>query len=81
MRFVCVCTISLKEQGFLEASEGKVPEGDWLFSDVRDVALAHILAAINPAASGRYIISQPLSLNARQVTDILKVIMLSFKLV
>ncbi|GAX75613.1 hypothetical protein CEUSTIGMA_g3057.t1 [Chlamydomonas eustigma] len=59
-------------KGFLEAPDGKVPEGDWMFSDVRDVALSHILAAINPAASGRYIISQPMSLNARQVTDILK---------
>lgn len=32
--------------------------GGTVFCDVRDVARAHILAAENPAASGRYIVSQ-----------------------
>ncbi len=44
-----------------------------MFCDVRDVALAHILAATLPHASGRYIVSQPVSINAKHVTDILKV--------
>ena len=60
-------------QGFLEAPNGEVPSGTWLFSDVRDVAAAHVLAATQPSASGRYIVSQPVALSARHVTDILKV--------
>ena len=60
-------------QGFLEAPGGKVPEGDWMISDVRDVASALILAALKPGASGRYIVSQQASLNAHDVTNILKV--------
>ena len=60
-------------QGFLEAPGGKVPEGDWMISDVRDVASALILAALTPGASGRFIVSQPASLNAHDVTNILKV--------
>ena len=44
-----------------------------MISDVRDVASALILAALTPGASGRYIVSQPASLNAHDVTNILKV--------
>lgn len=37
--------------------EGKAQSGAPVFADVRDVARAHILAAENPAASGRYIVA------------------------
>lgn len=67
------CLLPAAPQGFLEAPNGEVPSGSWLFSDVRDVALAHILAATQPQASGRYIVSQPQSLSARNITDLLKV--------
>jgi len=40
--------------------------------DVRDVARAHIAAAEQPDAEGRYIICQPQSTPGREVTDILK---------
>ena len=39
---------------------------------MRDVATAHVLAALSPTAKGRYIVSQPASLSARAFTDILK---------
>ncbi len=41
-------------QAWLEGTAG----GNPTHADVRDVARAHILAAENPAASGRYIVSQ-----------------------
>lgn len=46
-------------QGFLEAGVRGVepPSGAWIFSDVREVAAAHIAAATSPTASGRYIIA------------------------
>ncbi len=43
----------------------QVPEGAWTVCDVRDVAAAHIAAAENPEASGRFIVSQPGSVDAR----------------
>ena len=39
--------------------EGGTISGAPTICDVRDVARAHVLAAITPAASGRYIVSQP----------------------
>jgi len=41
--------------------EGGVQTGAPVFADVRDVAKAHILAAENPAASGRYIVANDVS--------------------
>jgi hypothetical protein len=43
----------------------QVPSGAWTVCDVRDVAAAHVAAAESPEASGRYIISQPRSFNAK----------------
>ncbi|KAK9804404.1 hypothetical protein WJX72_011202 [[Myrmecia] bisecta] len=40
--------------------------------DVRDVALAHIRAAENPAAKGRYIVSHETTTSVRTLTNILK---------
>eukprot|EP00877_Chromochloris_zofingiensis_P011157 jgi/Chrzof1/6295/Cz18g00160.t1 len=57
---------------FLEAPGGKVPSGNWTGEDVRDVAVAHILAAETPTATGRYIISQPFSISARFITGLIK---------
>ncbi|GIL58810.1 hypothetical protein Vafri_13796 [Volvox africanus] len=64
-------------RGFVEACNGAdprpPPSGSWVFTDVRDVAAAHVSAALTPAAAGRrYIVSQPRSLSARSVTDVLK---------
>lgn len=59
-------------KAFLEAPDGKVPEGTWTVCDVRDVAAAHIAAAENPEASGRFIVSQSGSMDARFITDALK---------
>lgn len=39
------------------APGGSSPQGAWIFSDVREVAAAHILAAEQPSASGRYIVA------------------------
>ena len=49
--------------GFMKAwLEGKASSGSPTFApDVRDVARAHVLAAITPAASGRYIVSDTTS--------------------
>lgn len=57
---------------FLEPGSGGVPEGDWTICDVRDVAAAHIAAAEIPEASGRYIISQPHSICAQDITTFIK---------
>jgi len=59
-------------KAFLEAPDGKVPSGTWTITDVRDVAAAHILAATNPSASGRYIVSLADSISARDHTTALK---------
>lgn len=48
------CRPSRHAQGWVE---GKAQSGAPVFADVRDVARAHILAAENPAASGRYIVA------------------------
>ncbi len=69
-----MCLCAHNQQAFLEpAPDGAVPAGDWMFCDVRDVAEAHMLAALSAGAKGRFIVSQPVSINARQVSDILKV--------
>lgn len=48
--------------GFLKGwLEGTPSGGSCTHSDVRDVARAHLLAAITPHASGRYIVAQPAS--------------------
>ncbi len=49
--------------GFLKGwLEGTASSGSITFApDVRDVALAHVLAATNPAAKGRYIVSDATS--------------------
>ena len=39
--------------------EGKAASGSPIICDVRDVARAHVVAAENPDAKGRYIVSQP----------------------
>lgn len=50
------------------------PSGTWTFADVRDVARAHVLAAVTHGSAGRrYIVSQGRSTSARTVTDVLKV--------
>ncbi|GLC66025.1 hypothetical protein PLESTF_000373700 [Pleodorina starrii] len=64
-------------RGFVEARDGSDPKpppsGSWTFADVRDVAAAHVLAALSPGAAGRrYIVSQSRSYNAKAVTDVLK---------
>lgn len=49
------------------------PSGTWTFADVRDVARAHVLAAVTHGSAGRrYIVSQGRSTSARTVTDVLK---------
>lgn len=48
--------------GFLKGwLEGTASTGNITYSDVRDVARAHVLAAETPGASGRYIVSQATS--------------------
>jgi nucleoside-diphosphate-sugar epimerase len=42
-------------KGILESEACKAFEGSWIVNDVRDVAAAHILAAENPAAKGRWV--------------------------
>ncbi|EFJ48786.1 hypothetical protein VOLCADRAFT_90627 [Volvox carteri f. nagariensis] len=65
-------------KSIVEACDGPgdpkpLPSGSWTFADVRDVAAAHVLAAVTPAAAGRrYIVSQPKSSSAKSITDILK---------
>ncbi|KAG2482420.1 hypothetical protein HYH03_018655 [Edaphochlamys debaryana] len=61
-------------KGFVEAGAGRAPPaGNWTFVDVRDVARAHVQAALVPEAAGRrYIVSNPRSVSARTVTSVLK---------
>ncbi|KAL0464459.1 UNVERIFIED_CONTAM: Cinnamoyl-CoA reductase 1 [Sesamum latifolium] len=49
-------TLNLTSEAFLNLINGKelFADGIYRFVDVRDVALAHILALENPSASGRY---------------------------
>lgn len=49
-------------------AEGTAQSGAPVFADVRDVAKAHVLAAENPAASGRYIVANPLSTPPQDIT-------------
>lgn len=53
--------------------EGKAQGGAPVFADVRDVARAHILAAENPAASGRYIVAASHSTPAARISAWLQV--------
>ena len=48
--------------------EGAALDGAPVFADVRDVARAHILAAENPAASGRYIVANSHSTPANLIS-------------
>lgn len=41
-------------KGILESPLDKEFKGSWIVNDVRDVALAHILAAEKPQAKGRW---------------------------
>ncbi len=54
-------------------AEGKPVEGTPLICDVRDVAMAHILAAETPSATGRYIVSQRAPVTATWVSTLLRV--------
>lgn len=53
--------------------EGKAQSGAPVFADVRDVARAHILAAENPAASGRYIVANSHTTPAAHISAWLQV--------
>lgn len=53
--------------------EGKAQSGAPVFADVRDVARAHILAADNPAASGRYIVANSHTTPAAHISAWLQV--------
>ncbi|KAF6264964.1 hypothetical protein COO60DRAFT_1185676 [Scenedesmus sp. NREL 46B-D3] len=59
-------------KGILESEASKEFKGSWIVNDVRDVAAAHILAAEEPAAKGRYIVSQPHSISASFISSTLK---------
>lgn len=52
--------------------EGKVQDGAPVFADVRDVAKAHILAAENPRAKGRYIVANDTSTPPSMISSWLK---------
>ena len=55
--------------GYLKTwAEGTAQSGAPVFADVRDVAKAHVLAAENPEASGRYIVANPLSTPPQDIT-------------
>lgn len=56
-------------QDWLEGKAG----GNPAIVDVRDVAALHILAAENPAASGRYIASNTHTTNPKEISRILQV--------
>jgi len=59
--------------GFFKAwLEGKASGGSCTHSDVRDVARAHLLAAITPGASGRYIVAQPVSASPALISRTLR---------
>jgi hypothetical protein len=51
--------------------EGKV-SGSWTICDVRDVAAAHIKAAEDPEASGRYIITNRAPIDGRFISNVIK---------
>ena len=58
---------------FQGLAEGKPAQGTPLICDVRDVAAAHVAAAENPSASGRYIVSQRAPVTAAFVSSLLRV--------
>lgn len=55
--------------GFFKAWLEGHPGGSPVYTDVRDVARAHILAAEEPTASGRYIVSHTHYSNPRQISE------------
>jgi len=66
--------LNTSNQIIVEALTGVFPaimQLNWGMVDVRDVALAHILAADNPAAKGRYLCAAE-NISMRQLIDILK---------
>lgn len=65
--------LNTSNQIIVEALTGVFPaimQLNWGMVDVRDVALAHILAADNPAASGRYLCAAE-NISMRQLIEIL----------
>lgn len=59
---------------FTSFTNGRLPgilAIEWGFVDVRDVALAHVLAMENPTASGRYLVAAE-TRTMRQVIDLLR---------
>lgn len=52
--------------------EGGVHIGAPVFVDVRDVATAHVLAAENAAARGRYIVANPATTPSQEILEVLK---------
>lgn len=59
--------------GFIKGwLEGKASDGPALVCDVRDVAAAHVLAVENPAAKGRYIVSNAHAMSPKFISDTLK---------
>ena len=54
-------------------AEGTPAQGTPLICDVRDVARAHVLAAENPRAAGRYIVSHRAPLTASALSKALQV--------
>ena len=54
-------------------AEGTALQGTPLICDVRDVARAHVLAAEEPSASGRYIVSHRAPLTATALSKALQV--------
>ncbi|CAL5221716.1 g3958 [Coccomyxa viridis] len=59
--------------GFLKGiAEGTPAQGTPLICDVRDVARAHVLAAENPRAAGRYIVSHRAPLTASALSKALQ---------
>lgn len=56
-------------KGWLEGTASGDPA---VFSDVRDVARAHVLAAENPSASGRYLVCPRETFSPKQISDTLK---------
>ena len=54
-------------------AEGTALQGTPLICDVRDVARAHVVAAEEPSASGRYIVSHRAPLTATALSKALQV--------
>ena len=72
----CMTSVNQHDRGRLDAqgiAEGTALQGMPLICDVRDVARAHVLAAEEPSASGRYIISHRAPLTATALSHALQV--------